>query len=295
MIDADELHFDKHPEIIEEKGPWPFVTRRVVRLADDTRKIWSSRHHRKGLVSRAVFESESLAATFVRCLWCPHQLNWWIGTVFAVGATLFAAASILSLWPALATACGLDTAGVNAIFFAGSIPFTTAAYLQLFQAANADALAADGKRRKRFALLGWHPRDVGWLSCALQFVGTILFNVNTFDAMLPSLNWFQQDLLVWVPNIVGSILFFASGYLAFIELCHAHWSWQPRDISWWIVFINVLGCIAFLASAVLALVLPRPENSEILSLSVMFTLLGAICFLCGALLMLPETAAAAEP
>ena len=35
----------------------------------------------------------------------------------------------------------LDAAQINAIFFAGSIPFTTAGYLQLYQAANADESA----------------------------------------------------------------------------------------------------------------------------------------------------------
>ena len=105
-------------------------------------------------------------------------------------------------------------------------------------------------------LFGWRPHDIGWLSRALQFIGTILFNFNTFDAMIPSLNWFQQDLLIWVPDIVGSILFLASGYLAFIETCHAHWAWNPRSISWWVVFTNLLGCVGFMISALFAIVLP---------------------------------------
>ena len=123
----------------------------------------------------------------------------------------------------------------------------------------------------------------------LQFFGTILFNFNTFDAMIPSLTWFEQDLVIWAPNIIGSILFFASGYLAFIETCHAHWAWKPKSVSWWVVFANLLGCIAFLISALFSIVLPGPENTEAVTLSVTFTLLGAIGFLVGSLLMLPET------
>ena len=207
------------------------------------------------------------------------------------GSLLFAVASVLSLFPLLAKAWSLDATQINAIYFMGSIPFTTAAYLQLFQAANSGQFQPDSSASpSHVKLLGWKPHDIGWLSCALQFVGTILFNFNTFDAMLPSLTWFQQDLLIWAPNIFGSILFLASGCLAFVETCHAWWAWKPRSISWWVVFINLLGCIGFMASACLAIVLPGTPNIEVIHLSILFTLLGAICFFVGSLLMLPEMA-----
>ncbi len=272
---------------VEETGAWPFVTRRVFESADGTRRTWSSRHHRKGLLVRDVAAPERLGSVLLRCLWMPGQLNWWIGIIFALGALLFAMASVLSLSPTLAQAVSLDSMAINSMFFAGSIPFTTAAYLQLFQAANADEI-------DRPRLFGWRPSDAGWLSCAIQFVGTVLFNFNTFDAMIPSLNWFHQDLLVWVPNIIGSILFLASGYLAFIEACHAYWAWQPGNISWWVVFTNLLGCVGFMISAIFAISLPT-ANPEAITISIAFTLLGAIGFLAGSLLMLPETVAAQQP
>jgi hypothetical protein len=220
----------------------------------------------------------------------PRTLNWWIGVVFAVGSLLFALASVLSLAPNLAARWSIESSEINAIFFTGSIPFTIAAYLQLFQAANAGEFPANHSiSRQRPRLFGWRPHDIGWLSCALQFVGTVLFNFNTFDAMIPSLDWFQQDLVIWVPNMVGSVLFLTSGYLAFIEACHAHWAWKPRSISWWVVFANLLGCVGFMISAVFAVSLPGTPNVEAITVSVLFTLLGAIGFLVGSLLMLPET------
>jgi hypothetical protein len=142
---------------------------------------------------------------------------------------------------------------------------------------------------------GWRPQDIGWLSSALQFVGTILFNINTLDAMLPSLDWLQQDLEIWAPDFIGSILFLASGYLAFIETSHAHWAWKPKSISWWVVFINLLGCVAFMISAVLAVVLPGATITSMVTLSIVFTLIGAIGFLVGSLLMLPESVLEHEP
>ncbi|GAA4421111.1 hypothetical protein [Bremerella cremea] len=219
----------------------------------------------------------------------PGDLNWWIGMIFAVGASLFALGSIVSLWPKWTRAIGLAESEAGLIFFLGSIPFTTAAYLQLFQAANADPIPGDQPSTpQRTTWIGWKPGDLGWLSCFLQFIGTVLFNVNTFDGMMPSLSWQQQDVLIWVPNILGSILFMASGYLAFIEAAHAYWKWELEDLSWWVVFVNLLGCIGFLISAVLAIVLPGDTGPWHETASVCFTLIGAICFFWGSVLMLPE-------
>ena len=95
-----------------------------------------------------------------------------------------------------------------------------AAYLQLYQAANAGLMVGGGKSGQVW--FGWQPGDAGWLSCALQFAGTILFNFNTFDALIPGLSWWQQDSYIWVPNILGSVLLLSAGYLAWIEVCHAH-------------------------------------------------------------------------
>jgi hypothetical protein len=219
----------------------------------------------------------------------PTRLNWWIGAIFAIGAALFAVGSVLSLFPVLAALLALSAEQVARVFFAGSIPFTTAAWLQLMQSANAGSfVAADQERSTRFRLFGWLPGDAGWLSCALQFVGTLLFNINTYNAMHSGLSWQQQDTAIWLPDLFGSMLFLASGYLAFIETCHRHWAWMPHLLSWRITFVNLLGCIAFMISAVLAFVPAQGTNPTALALSLVFTLLGAIGFFLGAVLMLPE-------
>jgi len=131
LAQAEQGHADLL-EIEPARSPWPFTTRHVFQLHDQTVRTWSSRHQRKGL--RPVVPAE--VATLWHCLWAPSQLNWWIGTIFAVGSLLFAAGSLLSLVPGWAEACGLSSKQVNVLFFVGSIPFTAAAYLQLYQAAN---------------------------------------------------------------------------------------------------------------------------------------------------------------
>ncbi len=273
-------------QLLREGGPWGFITRRVYRRADQVLVLWRSRHHRKGLPVQS---------------WRGRSwpLNSWIGLLFAIGSLLFASGSLLSLVPQLAARIGLQPSSLNSLFFAGSIPFTSAAYLQLFQAANAGSWSPGPHhpsglrpqpRRPRW--FGWKPADLGWLSCALQFPGTLLFNVNTWEGLDTQLSWVGQEVLVWTPDLLGSILFLASGYLAFIETCHAPWAWAPHSLSWWITFTNLLGCIGFMLSALSAVVLPSTQAPASVVLSLLFTLLGALGFLIGSLLMLPEAVTA---
>ena len=226
-----------------------------------------------------------------RWLWKPGSLNWWIGTGFSIGAFLFLLGAILALAPAAARGFGLESAGVNRTYFAGSIFFTAAAFAQLHQAANAPPPGETAGAGRR-AIFGWHPGDAGWLACALQFVGTLAFNLSTWDATVPNLGRIEQDLVIWAPDFAGSVLFLVSGWLAFIETCHAHWAWRPHSLSWDITAINLLGCIAFMVSAVFGYV-PRPGAAfDPAILSTGFTALGALGFLIGGILLLPEDAGA---
>ena len=206
-----------------EQGPWPFTTRIRTLKGGVGLRVLESRLHRKHL--QRVHRREHWLR---RSLTSFDNINWWIGVLFALGSALFMLGSALVIFPGTAANWSLNEQAVNGIFFLGSLPFTTAAYLQLYQSANAEhfARAGTGDSAGRVCF-GWRPRDIGWLSCALQFVGTLLFNVNTFDAMLPNLDWWEQDLDIWVPNFAGSIFFLASGYLAYIEVCHAHIGWRP--------------------------------------------------------------------
>lgn len=280
-------HRDRAGQLIRSVGPWPFITRRVYQQVDQSLVEWRSRDYRKQL---AAGRSDQIASVFTLLrhgLWMPQTLNWWIGLIFALGSFLFALGSVLGLSPALAQRWAIQPSVINMIYFVGAIPFTTAAYLQLFQVANA---APRSRHRRLPMLFGWFPKNLGWLSCALQLPGTILFNINTWNAMQPGLTWFQQDVDIWAPNFIGSVLFLASGYLGFVETCHAYWGWKPSSLSWWITFTNLLGCIGFMIAAVYAFVLPKPLLADAVSLSTIFTLIGAVFFLIGSLLMLPEAA-----
>lgn len=265
------------PIIDREEGATPFTSRRYYRTDDGDTVARTSRGHRKGLVSGAERYGPRVPSV---------ALNPWIGGIFALGASLFALGCVLQLYPPLAQTWSLSDFEVNRVFFLGSIPFSTAAFLQLYQAELAGNFNS-GATPSREGVL-WRLRNVGWLSCLLQFAGTLLFNVNTLEAMYPGATWWQQDLKIWLPNFSGSVFFLLSGYLAFIETCHRFWAWLPGDYGWWVAAINLLGCVAFMASACLAFSLPELLPEAVVELSAVFTLIGAVGFFVGALLLFWE-------
>ncbi|OUS15681.1 hypothetical protein A9Q88_10400 [Gammaproteobacteria bacterium 50_400_T64] len=208
-------------------------------------------------------------------------LNGWIASLFMVGAALFALGCALYL-------LGSDDAFVlDSIFFVGSIFFTAAAFSQLHQVLGGEAGSTKTRREIIRRACNRQSIDVPLMSAFSQFVGTLMFNINTFDAFF-ELQWFAEGLLVWTPNIMGSLLFQLSGSLALYEITGRWWSWptirRRQGIHWWIGYINFVGCVAFLVSALLAFFVAAWAASG----SVIFTLLGACCFFVAALLMWPE-------
>ena len=92
---------------------------------------------------------------------------------------------------------------------------------------------------------------------------------------------------VWRPDALGSVCFLVSSWLAWAEECHGPFAWRPSHISWWITMLNLVGSIAFGVSAIASYVKP---NGQLVSLALtnLGTFVGAVCFLVGAVLLLPE-------
>ena len=96
--------------------------------------------------------------------------------LFAIGSSLFAIATV----PGLSALAGAGLA--NLLCFIGSWFFTTAGWMQL--------------------VLSKRARRIGWLSAAVQFAGTILFNIST-GASLYAHAVAPERRLVWAPDAVG--------------------------------------------------------------------------------------------
>lgn len=209
-------------------------------------------------------------------------MGWWVGALFAFGAAFFA----LGAMPGYVRLVGNEIDALT--FFIGSIPFTTAAFLQYLQTANARAGTEGAGGAERFRLLTWEPRSIDWWASVVQFIGTLFFNASTFWAMHTSLSATQVDKLVWRPDIYGSTCFLIASFLAWVSVSHGRWSWRPGSMSWWIAALNLLGSIGFSISALAAYVVPTSGATVNVMLVNLGTFFGALCFQAGGLLLLPE-------
>ncbi len=256
----------------------PFTTFRDRAGPDGELRRWESRWHRK---------HRGPAPSGREVWWAPGDRAWWIGVLFAVGSTLFA----LGVLPAYAEAVGVRADGLT--FFAGSVFFTSAGFLQYREAV--DEVPAERRRNRR--VLVFLPRRIDWLATAWQSVWTVAFNVSTAVAVGAAIGSAQYRHHVWRPDAAGSVCFLVASTLAWFEACHGWAAWRPRSIAWWVTLANLAGSVAFGVSAVAAFA--QPGTTDLLSAPVsnLGTLVGALLFLAGALLLLVERTepAAAAP
>ena len=214
----------------------------------------------------------------------PARLNSAIAWLFMLGASCFALGTI----PAYLHAVGAVADAMT--FFVGSIFFTSASYCQLVQAQSPGMTGVDEQRQHaRIQALpwAWRPRDKNWLAAATQFPGTLFFNISTLAATVNNLTAAEADKHVWRPDIFGSVLFLVASAFALSALGDGFWRLRLRALPWWIAWLNMLGSVAFMASAIASFVLPSSDALLDLPVANAGTFLGAVCFLIGAALMLP--------
>jgi hypothetical protein len=82
-----------------------------------------------------------------------------------------------------------------------------------------------------------------------------------------------SNLLVWSPDAVGSVCFLVSSVLAELAVLHAALLVR-RSAT-----LNLVGSVAFGISAVAAYVIPDTNETLNASLATSMTLVGALCFL----------------
>lgn len=257
----------------------PFIVRELARRPDGELVELSARRHRKG---RGPVPREAAAPHARAVIWAPHDIGWWVGVLFIIGSACFAAGST----PMLSSVVSAKV--ISSIFFIGSLFFTSAGYLQYVQAVSASGVGADVRRR----WIGFSPRGIGWWSAAIQLLGTLFFNVTTFEALKTGFSVHQENLRIWSPDVFGSICFLLASWLAVEEVRAPdgpRWRWG--DIAWRIVWVNMTGSIFFMASAIGAFVLPATDELLSATIDNAGTFLGAVCFLWGAWLLLVELAA----
>lgn len=223
----------------------------------------------------------------------PVRLNAGIAVLFVLGSACFVLGSV----PAFVNAVGGPVDGVT--YVVGSVLFTAASFAQLVQSQTPGATSPDEISQDlplHLVLWGWRPRDLAWLAAATQFPGTLFFNVSTVAALTHNATAAEVDRYVWRPDMFGSILFLVSSAFAVRAVSgggvrRIRWSSLPWRIAW----INLLGSVLFMASAVSGYVLPESNELVNTRIAVAGTLLGAVCFLVGAALMFPAWRQATTP
>jgi hypothetical protein len=186
---------------------------------------------------------------------------------FAVGSLCFLVGAV----PFYAQWAG--AVGVGVTFFVGSIFFTAAAFIQL-------------------SLSGRHPprKDTNradrwdWWAAAIQFAGTLFFNISTAAALAAAIADPTRLGAGWRPDAFGSIAFLVSSALAVVATKDRGSLWDTDARSWHGTWLNLLGSIAFGVSAVGAYVLPDTGTLVSMFWANLGTLIGALCFLVAALL-----------
>ncbi|TRW45495.1 hypothetical protein [Georgenia yuyongxinii] len=220
----------------------------------------------------------------------PAALNAVIAWIFIAGAACFA----LGATPAYVDAVGGPAD--SATFFVGSVFFTVASFSQLLQAQNPMLTDVDDTGQHARQPLGpwaWRPRDPNWLAACTQFPGTVFFNVSTLAALVHNVTAAEEDRRVWRPDFFGSTLFLVAsglGILAVSGRVVPRPGPAARSIAW----LNMIGSVLFMASALASYVLPGTGEMLASQISSAGTLLGALCFLGGAALMFTAWRSAVE-
>jgi hypothetical protein len=259
---------------LKSVGPGPFVTKAILKRPHGSHVQWNSRDHRK--------HHNLLEGNAVNTWYSPNSIGWWVGILFAIGAFCFA----LGTAPEYLNLVGMQNDGLT--FFVGSIFFTSAAISQYIETINARQAPIGSliKEKKRF--ITWEPERIDWLSSVVQLIGTIFFNISTFYALNFTFTIQQLNFLVWGPDAYGSVCFLIASGLVWIEVGHSLFSWKIENISWQIAALNLVGSFAFGISAISAFTQPATGMPLNLTLVSIGTFVGAICFLLGGILLLPE-------
>lgn len=182
---------------------------------------------------------------------------------FAAGSLCF----LVGALPPYAGAVGAVATGVT--FVVGSAFFTAAAFVQL---------GLSGRRPPR---AGTPPADRwDWWSAAVQLVGTLCFNVSTTAALVAAVKAPTALWVGWRPDAYGSVAFLVSSALAVLATRDRGHLWDTDARTW----LNMIGSVAFAASAVGAYVDPSTGTYLSAWWDDAGTLLGAVCFLAAALL-----------
>lgn len=269
-----------------ERSGW-FATAMTWHLADGSTVHWASRMaRRRGRVERRDAAGqltgtvEAEPATGRRLA----RVNWASAIAFILGGSLFALGAVLA-----DQEVG-SVREIDLVYLVGGLWFSVGGYASVVQASNMptgiDERGSLSSASWRW--WAWQPHQIGWLSVAVLFAGTLSFGVSLVAAFGSDLTARQSNGWIWLPDMVGCVCFLISGHLALVEVCHGRPGLRLHDLGWWVVAVNQLGSALFFLAGVAAFT--RPATSTVVNLGLVDwgTFAGALCFVAGGALQLFE-------
>ena len=285
-------------ERLESGGAGPFEhSRAVYRLPDGSKYEWEARRHRKGrgprkATGRASEAAERAPEAGSENPWlefyAPHRLAWWVAVNFIVGSALFTLGASGALFPEFFAGEGSLVA--DASYFVGALLFTVGIYLQVLEGLNSsDYIGLKRPYNPRgFIWFAWRPRRLEFVAPFILLIGSLLFNVETSLALASTFGWVSLPVLVGLTSFAGAVGFVVSTYLQLVEVCHSYFGLRPREISWWVAALNLVGSAGFLVGSVFGLDVPGLSSPEESLMTQVSFLVGSALFLAGSYLLLPE-------
>jgi len=219
------------------------------------------------------------------------RTNWVAAVAFTIGGSLF---SLGALFAQLGVGASHS---IDLTYLVGGFFFSTGGYASVLQASNAPRTVDDAGALSADRWRWWDNRlhNLGWVSAAVLFVGTLLFAVSLVAAFAEGLTVRQENTWIWVPDMLGCVCFLVSGHLAWFEVCHGRMGIRVHELGWWIVFVNQVGSWLFFLAGLAAYVRPADAESLNSGLANWGTFWGAACFVVGGVLQAFERPSRESP
>ncbi len=215
--------------------------------------------------------------------------------------------ALLCAWPTTSGGCRLGDRSDALVFVFGAICFTSAAslsFLQVVSEGQGSGVAGSGVAGSGVAGSGvagsgvagsgstvrrWRqPESSDWWADGIQLIGTLAFNVTTVMALAVGWSARQQNVRVWAPDMIGSVCFLLSSFVALSAAAAAGRQLRAADTGWWIAVLNLCGSAAFGLAAIAALVLPASGGLAAPRMDNLGTSIGGFFFLVASLLLVTE-------
>ena len=173
------------------------------------------------------------------------------------------------------------TSTVNVTYLVGGFFFSLGGYTSIVLAVNLGAGADEAAGDRRLRWWSFQPRDRAWSGAVVLFVGTLLFAVSLVAAFAEELTPRQSNSWIWFPDILGCLCFLVSGHLGLLVVGGWRRRGRGTGLDWWVVAVNQVGSVLFFLAGIASFTRPATSTAVNEGLVNWGTFAGALCFAIG--------------